>query len=91
MPLLLAAEDALKVLDRKDLDLIKSFKQPPLPVKVVLQALCLILYPNPGEKRKNPDTLKLEVDWWAASLKLLGNTKLLNEMLEYDKENIDDK
>ena len=78
MPALMAAEDALKVLEKKDLDLLKAMKSPPLPIKVVMQALCLILYPNPSEKRKNPDTLKIEIDWWAASLKLLGDTKLLN-------------
>jgi dynein heavy chain len=65
-------------------------KSPPLPVKVVMQGLCLVLYPNPTEKKKNPDTLKIEVDWWAASLKLLGNPKLLQDLLEYDKDNTDE-
>ena len=47
MPILMAAEDALKVLDKKDIDLLKSMKNPPLAIKVVMQALCLVLYPNP--------------------------------------------
>ncbi len=88
MPALQAAEDALKVLDKKDLDLLKSFKNPPMPVKIVMQALCLILYANPTEKKKNPETMKIEVDWWAASIKLLGNPKLLSELLEFDKDNV---
>lgn len=37
------------------------------------------------------ETNKFEVDWWSASLKLLGNTKLLNEMLEYDRESIEEQ
>lgn len=64
MPALLAAENALKVLERKDIDVLKTMKNPPMPIKVTMQALCLILYPNPTEKKKNPDTLKIEIDWW---------------------------
>ncbi len=36
MPALLAAENALKVLDKKDLDVLKSYKQPPVVVKLVM-------------------------------------------------------
>lgn len=49
------------------------------------------MYSNPTEKKKNPETLKLEIDWWAASMKLLGNPKLLQELLDYDKENMEEK
>lgn len=77
MPALEAAENALKVLDRKDIDQLKSMKSPPTVIKIVMQALCLILYPNPSEKKKNQETLRIEIDWWAASLKLLNNQGLL--------------
>ena len=77
MPALEAAENALKVLDRKDIDQLKSMKSPPIVIKIVMQALCLILYPNPSEKKKNQETLRIEIDWWAASLKLLNNQGLL--------------
>lgn len=76
MPALEAAENALKVLDKKDIDQLKAMKNPPVAVKTVMTALCLILYPNPSEKKKNPDTLRIEIDWWAASLKLLGQNVL---------------
>ena len=46
------------------------------------------MYPNPSERRKNNETLKNEVDWWAASIKLLGNSKLLEEMIIFDRDNI---
>lgn len=52
-------------------------KNPPIAVKTVMQALCLILYPNPSERKKNNETLRIEIDWWAASLKLLNNAGLL--------------
>lgn len=60
----MAAEDALKVLDKKDLDLLKTMKQPPNVIKLVMRALCLILYPNPTEKRKDEKTLLNVTDWW---------------------------
>lgn len=72
MPALEAAENALKVLDKKDIDELKAMKQPPLPVKNVMRALCLILYPNPAEKMKAPDGLRFITDWWAASMKVLN-------------------
>ena len=77
MPALLAAQEALECLDKKQLDLLKSMKSPPNTIKLVMRALCLILYPNPTEKIKNEKTLKLEIDWWASSLKLLGRSDLL--------------
>jgi len=46
------------------------------------------MYPNPQERRRNNETLKNEVDWWSASLKLLGNTKLLEDMLHFDRDNV---
>ena len=47
MPILQSAENALKILDKSSIDQLKAMKNPPAPVKVVMQALCLILYPNP--------------------------------------------
>lgn len=91
MPALKAAEDALKVLDKKQIDLLKAMKKPPNVIRVVMKALCLIMYPNPTEKVKNAETLKMQVDWWAASMKLLGNPKLLDELLEFKIENCDDQ
>jgi dynein heavy chain len=91
MPALKAAEDALKVLDKKQLDLLKAMKKPPNVIRVVMKALCLIMYPNPTEKVKNSETLKMEVDWWAASMKMLGNPKLLDELLEFKIENCEDQ
>lgn len=56
-----------------------------------MKALCIVKYPNPKETFKNPDTLKTEVDWWAASLKLLNNPKLLDQLLAFDIENADEQ
>lgn len=67
MPALMAAEDALKVLQRKDIDELKTMKAPSQVIRNVMRALCLILYPNPSEKMKDASGLKFITDWWAAS------------------------
>jgi hypothetical protein len=41
----------------------KSYSQPPLPVKETMQAVCYILYANPTEKMKSEDGLKMVTDW----------------------------
>ncbi len=81
MPALRAAENALKVLDKKQIDLLKTMKKPPNVIRVVMKALCLLIYPKPDQKFKNPDTLKIQVDWWAASMKVLNNPKLLDQLV----------
>jgi len=55
-----------------------------------MQAVCLILYPNPTEKMKDRSGLKMVTDWWAASLKVLGNSKLLDDMKFFDKDSLKD-
>ena len=59
MPALKAAEDALKVLEKKQIDLLKAMKKPPTVIRMVMRALCLLMYPNPTEKVKNQETLKM--------------------------------
>jgi len=39
-------------------------KNPSSAIKDVMQALCLIMYPNPTEKKRNQETLINEVNWW---------------------------
>ncbi len=86
IPALNEAMDALKVLEKKQIDLLKKMLSPPKQIRFVMQALCLILYPNPTEKVKNQETMKVETDWWAASIKLLNKPGLLDELIKYDLE-----
>jgi len=93
MPLLLASEEALKVLEdnKKDLDTVKKLGSPPNPIKYTMQALCYLLYPNPAEKKKNPETLKIEVDWWAASQKLMSDIYFIKKLIDFNSEEIEEK
>ena len=61
---------------------------PPIAVRLTLQGLCLLIDPNPKEKIKNEKTLKMQTDWWGASNRLLGNPKLLNELVNFNRENL---
>lgn len=77
MPALMAAEHALGVLRKEDLDVLKTLKQPPQVIKNVMRALCLVLDPNPKDKMKDASGLKFVTDWWAASVRLLNKPGLL--------------
>ncbi len=73
MPALEAAVKALDSLDKKDITEIKAFVKPPPAVQMVMEGVCILL----GEK---PD--------WDTAKKVLGNTNLLNELKQFDKDNI---
>jgi dynein heavy chain len=47
MPALRAAEKALKVLDKNKSIYLKTMKKPPNVIRVVMKALCLVIYPKP--------------------------------------------
>ena len=61
MPELRTAEEDLDKIEKKDLDYLKSMKSPPEPIKATMKAVCLVLYPNPSEKKK--EGLKTVTDW----------------------------
>lgn len=63
---------------------------PPKEVKTVMEAVCILNFIDPP-KKPNPTTLKMEPDWWAASVRFLGDTKFLEKLLDYDRENIPEK
>merc|ERR1719409_1695078 len=80
LPAVAAAAEALENLDKKDLVEIKAFAQPPPLVKAVcLQVLAL-----------NPTKQKLDPDWKGAKT-MLGNSRLLELLKEYPKDNITER
>lgn len=88
LPKLKAAENALAVLDKNSLTELRAMANPPIAVKLTLQGLCLLIDPAPKEKTKNEKTLKMETDWWAASVRNLGNPKLLSDLVNFNKEGL---
>jgi len=74
-----AYEDAVKALDsldKKSIQEVKSFAQPPPLVAFTLEAVCILL----GVK---PD--------WATAKKILNDINFLQKLIDYDKDNIDPK
>lgn len=66
-------------------------KAPSMTIRNILRALCLLLYPNPTEKTKDKDGIRLVTDWWTASLKVLGRSTLLEEMVNFNTDTVEEK
>ncbi|KAA0150075.1 hypothetical protein FNF29_05515 [Cafeteria roenbergensis] len=73
LPALEQAERDLAKLTKGAISEVKSFAQPPEAVKVVLEAVCILL----GEK---PD--------WETAKRVMSRTTFLDELKGYDKDNI---
>ncbi|XP_050531221.1 dynein axonemal heavy chain 2 isoform X2 [Daktulosphaira vitifoliae] len=76
MPALEEAMDALNSLNKKDLSEVKSFSRPPDRVKLVLEAVM---------------TLKQSEPTWNEAKRQLGDPDFLNQLKDFDKNNIPDK
>lgn len=86
IPALNAALGALNTLKPADVTVVKSMKNPPSAIKLVLEAVCVIRGIK-AERRPNPDGKMVE-DYWGASLKMLGDMKFLEHLKTFDKDNI---
>lgn len=77
MPLVKAAEAALNTLTAADITIVKTMKNPPIGVKIVMEAVCILKgIPPKGQ------------DYWPAAKTLLSNMKFLDVLLTFDKDNI---
>ncbi|KAL4482763.1 hypothetical protein ABPG72_022323 [Tetrahymena utriculariae] len=74
--------------DKNELYILKQMKLPSNTMKLILQGLCFLIYPYPLEKRKNQQSGQIEVDWWAASVKILNNPKFLEDLVHLDKQTV---
>lgn len=83
---------ALKTINTKDFVTMKSYNSPPYPIKLALEAACIMLGVAPKiiEKPapKGNKTIKIP-DYWEKSKKLLNDYKKFVSNLEnYNKDNI---
>lgn len=86
IPILEDAISALNTLKPSDITLVKSMKNPPDAVKLVMAAVCVMKSILPD---KVPDaTGKKVLDYWGPSKRLLGDMQFLQTLKEYDKDNI---
>ncbi|GMH32802.1 hypothetical protein BSKO_00636 [Bryopsis sp. KO-2023] len=91
LPALDAAVASLKNLSRNDVVEVKSLANPPMGVKLVMEATCIMFDEKP---KMIPDPNKMGkkmADYWDAAKKLLNDpSKFLDSLMTYDKDNIKD-
>lgn len=47
-----------------------------------------LVYENPAEKKRNEKTMKMEVDWWAATLKKMNEGGFSKLLLTFDSKTV---
>ncbi|XP_071083415.1 dynein axonemal heavy chain 12-like isoform X1 [Haliotis cracherodii] len=88
LPALEAALAALDTLKSSEITIVKSMKNPPNGVKVVMAAVC-IMKDIKADKINDPDKPGQKIlDYWGPSKKLLNDMNFLNMLKVYDKDNI---
>ncbi|KAJ3313775.1 Dynein heavy chain 7, axonemal [Boothiomyces sp. JEL0838] len=88
IPLLNAALNALDTLKKTDIDLVKSMKNPPAGVKLVMESICVMKDIKPDKIPDPTGSGKMIQDYWKPSQKLLGDPGFLSVLKTYDKDNI---
>lgn len=86
-PALNTALAALNTLTPSDITFVKSMKNPPEAVKLVMEAVCTIFSIKP-ERVYDKTSGKLVDDLWGPSKKLLNDIKFLDHLIHFDKDNI---
>jgi len=87
MPMLEAAVKALDTLTKNDITEVKGMKSPPKPVKLVMEAVCIMRSLKPT-RVKDPGSGKMVDDFWETSKKMLMESDFLQVLRDYDKDNI---
>ncbi|GMI07902.1 hypothetical protein TrRE_jg5473 [Triparma retinervis] len=93
LPALDEAVKCLKELKKSDLDEVKNLGKPPAGVKLTMEAVCIMFGVKP-EKINDPENPgKKILDYFGASKKtvLANSNKLLEDLKNYDKDNIPQK
>ncbi|KAM4651998.1 dynein axonemal heavy chain 12 [Discoglossus pictus] len=88
IPALEAAMSALDTLKPSDVTIVKSMKNPPSGVKLVMAAVCVMKDIKPEKINDPAGTGQKILDYWGPSKKLLGDMNFLRDLRVYDKDNI---
>uniref|UniRef100_A0A8D3EB25 Dynein axonemal heavy chain 7 n=1 Tax=Scophthalmus maximus TaxID=52904 RepID=A0A8D3EB25_SCOMX len=88
LPALAAALSALDTLKPADITVVKSMQNPPGPVKLVMESICIMRSIKPERKPDPSGSGKMVEDFWGPSKKLLGDLKFLDILKDYNKDNI---
>lgn len=87
MPLVREAETALNTLTPADITIVRTMNNPPIGVKIVMEAVCILKDIKP-EKVPNPSGVGTIETYWKPSQKLLTDMKFLEGLLKFEKDTI---
>lgn len=89
MPALEGAIAALKSLSKNDIVEIKAMKKPPDAVKLVMEAVCIMMNVK-ADKIKDPNGGSRKIDdYWGPSLRvILADPSFLKKLMDYDRDNM---
>ncbi|CAG5048847.1 unnamed protein product [Parnassius apollo] len=88
LPILEDAIAALNTLKPADITIVKSMKNPPATVKLVMAAVC-VMKGIPPDKIPDPNNPgKKVLDYWGPSKRILGDMGFLDSLRNFDKDNI---
>lgn len=87
IPILEDAVVALNTLKPTDITLVKAMKNPPDTVKLVMAAVCVMLG-VPPDRGIDPVTGKKFTNYWGPSKRILGDMNFLQNLKDYDKDDI---
>jgi hypothetical protein len=88
LPTLDDALESLKCLNRSYITELKSMANPPALVKLVMEAVCIMLDEKPKMVEDPNKKGKMIPDYWVTSKKLLSGANFLKSLSTYDKDNI---
>ena len=91
MPVLAASVAALDTIKPADIKLVQSFKSPPATVKLVLEAICVMLDVKPNLLSDPNAPGKKIADYWDPSKAMLNDPKFVERLRTFDRDNIDPK
>lgn len=69
----------------QDITVVKTMKNPPSGVKLVMEAVCILKGVKPDRIPDPSGSGKKIEDYWGPSKKLLGDLKFLQSLRDYDK------
>ncbi|KAM7353017.1 dynein heavy chain at 36C isoform 1-T1 [Cochliomyia hominivorax] len=87
LPILNDALAALNTLTTADIAVVKTMKSPPIGVRIVMEAVCILKEIKP-ERIANPSGVGMIEDYWGPSKRVLSDIKFLDSLLNFDKDNI---
>lgn len=87
IPILEDAISALNTLKPADITLVKSMKNPPDAIKLVMAAVCVIKDVKP-DRIPDPSTGRRILDYWGPSKRVLGEMNFLQQLKDFDKDHI---